>query len=288
MSKEDIDQAIYSTETGSCTRIRTVVALKVFLDCFKFKYEFESGINAGYEPEKRVLPTDAEIIDAWHEVKMERKDCNKRHKGNAESWGWIFAVIATYGLRPHEVLAIDYEKSLQPPYFPIYINEKITGGTKTGSRVVLPLPLEWVTHFDIPNPKTKYIDESRKLFEIKIRTFADRFGERLESRGINFRAYDMRHRYAIRGRELGFHSDELAKWMGHTLNEHIQTYQKYWTDDSHSIVYKAGQRHNEELKRIKNGGFSISELEAELKKAQLCIAQLETELRLKKMLLPQR
>jgi len=275
LSKEDIDQAIYLTETGSSTRIRTVVAFKVFLDCFKFKfeYEFESGITAGYEPEKRVLPTDAEIIDAWHKVKVERKDCNKRYKGNAESWGWIFAVIATYGLRPHEVLAIDYEKSLLPPYFPIYINEKITGGTKTGSRVVLPLPLEWVTHFDIPNPKTKYIDESRKLFETKIRTFADRFGERLENKGINFRAYDMRHRYAIRGRELGFHSDELAKWLGHTLNEHIQTYQKYWTDDSHSIVYETGRRRSEELK---------------IKKAQLRIAQLETELRLKKMLPPQR
>lgn len=81
----------------------------------------------------------------------------------------------------------------------------------------------------------------------------------------------MRHRYAIRGRELGFDSDELAKWMGHTLNEHTQTYQKYWTDNSHSIVYKAGQRRIEELERTKNGGLSISELEAELKKPSFAL-----------------
>ncbi|MBD2467855.1 Arm DNA-binding domain-containing protein [Nostoc sp. FACHB-145] len=284
LSKEDIDKAIYSTEAGSSTRNRTVVALKVFLGCFKFEYGFASGLTAGYKPEKRVLPTDEEIIDAWHKIQVEGESCHKRHKGNAESWGWIFAVIATYGLRPHEVLAIDYEKSFQPPYFSIYINEKITGGTKTGSRVVYPLPYKWVEKFDIANPKTKYIDESRELFQTKIRTFADRFGERLKTKGINFRAYDLRHRYAIRGRELGLDSHELAKWMGHTLDEHTQTYQKYWTDNSHSIVYKAGLRRIEELERIKNGGLPISELEAELKKAEIRIAQLEAELSLRKKL----
>lgn len=284
LSKEDINQAIYSTEAGSATRNRTVVSLKVFLSCFNFEYEFQSGITAGYKPKKRVLPTDDEIIAAWHKVKVEGKGCHKKHKGNAESWGWIFAVIATYGLRPHEVLAVDYEKSFQPPNFPIHINEKITGGTKTGSRVVYPLPLEWVELFDIPNPKTKYIDESRELFEKKIRTFADRFAERLETKGINFRAYDMRHRYAIRGRELGSDSDELAKWMGHTLEEHTETYQQYWTDDSHSIIYKKGLRRIEELERIKNGGLSISELQAELQKAELRIVELEAELHFKKTL----
>ncbi|MDZ8108216.1 MAG: hypothetical protein RM338_21700 [Nostoc sp. DedQUE12a] len=97
----------------------------------------------------------------------------------------------------------------------------------------------------------------------------------------------MRHRYAIRGRELGLDSHELAKWMGHTLDEHTQTYQKYWTDNSHSIVYKAGLLRIEELERTKNGGISISKLEAELKKAEIRIAQLEAELSLRKKLAAQ-
>lgn len=284
LTKEDIDQAIYSTEAGSSTRIRTVVSFKTFLDCFKFEYEFESGITSGYQPKERVLPTDAEIQEAWYKIKVESKGCHKEHRGNAESWGWIFAVIATYGLRTHEVLAIDYEKSFQPPYFPIFIDEKITEGTKTGSRIVYPLPLQWVELFDIANPKTKYLDESREILHAKIRTLADRFGERLKNKGINFQAYDLRHRYAVRGRELGYESDDLARWMGHTLDEHIRTYQQNWTDNSHSIVYEAGLRRIEESEKIKNGGLSISELEAELNKAELRIAQLETELSFKKML----
>lgn len=279
LSKEDIDQAIYSTETGSSNRIRTVVAFKVLFDCFKFPYKFAEGVTSDYKPKERVLPTDKEIIDAWHRMKVESKGCHKKHRGNAESWGWILAVIATYGLRPHEVLAIDYEKSFQPPNFPIYINEKITRGTKTGSRFVYPLPLQWVEFFDIANPKTKYLDESKEILLAKIRTLADRFGERLKNKGINFKAYDLRHRYAIRGRELGYESDDLARWMGHTLDEHTQTYQKYWTDNSHFIVYEAGLHR---IAESENGEPTISSLEAELEKASSELVQLEAELSLKK------
>jgi integrase len=288
LTKEDIDEAIYSTKAGSSNRIRTVVALQAFFECFKFKYEFESGITSGYQPKKRVLPTEAEIEDAWYKMKIESKGCHKEYIGNAESWGWIFAVIATYGLRPHEVLAIDYEKSFQDSEFSIYINEKITGGTKTGSRIVYPLPWEWVNFFDIANPKTKYLDESREILHKTIRTLADRFGERLNNKGINFNAYDLRHAYAIRGRKLGYESDVLAKWMGHTLDEQTQTYQKDWDEYTSPAVYKTEIRSIEELERTKNGQPLISELEAELKAAELYIAQLEEKLRVKKMLAAQK
>jgi integrase len=282
LTKEDIDEAIYSTEAGSRTRISTVVALQALFDCFKFQYEFESRITSGYQPKKRVLPNDAEIEDAWHKIKVESKGCHQEYIGNAESWGWIFAVIATYGLRPHEVLAIDYEKSFQDSEFSLHINEKITGGTKTGSRIVYPLPFEWVDFFDIANPKTKYLDESREILHAKIRTLADRFGERLKNKGINFNPYDLRHAYAIRGRKLGYESDDLARWMGHKLDEHTQTYQKYWDDEIHATVYKTELRRIEESEKIKNGGLSFSELEAELKKAESELVQLEAELNLRK------
>jgi integrase len=288
LSEEDINKAIESTEAGSRTRIATVVALQAFFHCFKFQYEFAEGINSGYQPKKRVLPNEAEIEDAWCKMKFESKGCNKQHRGNAESWGWIFAVIATYGLRPHEVLAIDYEKSFQDLEFSIYINEKITGGTKTGSRIVYPLPFEWVQLFDIANPKTKYLDESREILHARIRTLADRFGERLKNKGINFNAYDLRHAYAIRGRKLGYESDDLARWMGHTLDEHTQTYQKYWDNEIHASVYRTSLLRIEELKRIKDERPLIGELGDELKKAEGSIAQLEAELARKKRLAAQK
>jgi integrase len=152
LGKEDINAAIELKEAGTYLRYEVVECLRVFFRCFEeFNYEFEEGIAAGYKPEPRDIPTDEEIIEAWQIIKAEGNYNNRNFDGNAESWGWIFAVIATYGLRPHEVLAIDYEKSFKPPNFILYIDENITEGTKTGSRFVYPLPLEWVNLFDIAN-----------------------------------------------------------------------------------------------------------------------------------------
>lgn len=277
LSKKDIDQAIELTDAGTHLRKDTVASLRVFLKCLKFDYKFESGIAKGYEPQERNLPTDAEIVEGWHKIQVEITS-DPNHTGNAESWGWILAVIATYGLRPHEVLAIDYQKSFQPPHYQLYIDENITEGTKTGSRVVYPLPLQWVELFDIANPKTSYLDKHQDFFLAHLNKFSDRFAERMRFKNVGFQPYDMRHRYAIRGRELGYHIDNLAKWMGHSLKEHTQTYQKYWTDDSHIIVYEKGLHRMQTLDRVANRSRSYSELETLLKEAKLRIAELEAEL----------
>jgi integrase len=277
LSKKDIDQAIELTDAGTHLRKDTVASLRVFLKSLKFDYKFESGITKGYEPQERNLPTDAEIVEGWHKIQVEIT-FDPNYIGNGESWGWILAVIATYGLRPHEVLAIDYQKSFQPPHHCLYIDEKITEGTKTGSRVVYPLPLEWVKLFDIANPKTSYLDKQKDLFLADLDKFSARVAERMRFKKVGFKPYDLRHRYAIRGRELGYQVDNLAKWMGHDLKEHTQTYQKYWSDDSHVIVYEKGLRRMQELTRIPNGILSYNELETLLKKAKLRIAELEAEL----------
>jgi integrase len=277
LSKKEIDQAIELTDAGTHLRKDTVASLRVFLKSLKFDYKFESGITKGYEPQERNLPTDAEIVEGWHKIQVEIT-FDPNYIGNGESWGWILAVIATYGLRPHEVLAIDYQKSFQPPHHCLYIDEKITEGTKTGSRVVYPLPLEWVKLFDIANPKTSYLDKQKDFFLADLDKFSARVAERMRFKKVGFKPYDLRHRYAIRGRELGYQVDNLAKWMGHDLKEHTQTYQKYWSDDSHVIVYEKGLRRMQELTRIPNGILSYNELETLLKKAKLRIAELKAEL----------
>lgn len=277
LTKKYIDQAIELTDAGTHLRKDTVSSLRVFLKCFKFDYEFESGIAKGYQPQERNLPTDAEIIEGWQKIQIENSSCS--HKGNGESWGWIMAVIATYGLRPHEVLAIDYEKSFQPATdYGLYIDEDIIGGTKTGSRVVYPLPFQWVELFDIANPKTQYLDKYKDPSLANLDKFSDRFAERMRFKKVGFRPYDLRHRYAIRGRELGYKVDDLAKWMGHSLKEHTETYQRYWSDNSHAIVYAKMLSHQQELETIPNQSLSYSELETLLTKAKHRIAELEAEL----------
>jgi integrase len=248
----------------------------VFLKCFQFNYEFESGITKGYEPQERKLPTDEEILEGWQKIQVENFS-DSRNRGNPESWGWIMAVIATYGLRPHEVLAIDYEKSFKEPDYPLYIDQSLTEGTKTGSRVVYPMPKEWVELFDIANPKTSYLEKFRNS-SVPLKRFAERFAERMRFKNVGFQPYDLRHSYAIRGRKLGFNIDNLAKWMGHSLKEHTQTYQKYWTDDAHVIVYRKGLPHMQRLQTATHQIYSYSELETLLKKAKHRIAELKAEL----------
>lgn len=276
LSKKSIEQAIELTPAGTHLRRDTVISLRVFLKCFQFNYQFETGITKGYEPQERKLPTDEEIVEGWRTIQVENFS-EPKHKGNPESWGWIFAIIATYGLRPHEVLAINYEKSFQPPYYCLYIDEDLTEGTKTGSRVVYPLPLEWVKLFDIANPKTRYL-EKHKHSSVPLKKFADRFAERMRFKNVGFKPYDLRHRYAIRGRELGFHIDNLAKWMGHSLKENTQTYQKYWDDNSHIIVYERRLPHRLKSEIDLNPMEYKNQLKASLEKTKLRIAEIKAQL----------
>lgn len=281
LTKEVLHKAIKSTDAGSSMRRQVVKALSVFCRTFKIDYDFR-GLANGYEPNRRDLPTDEEIEKAWDAVRTEGYFNNKRFAGNGECWGWMFAVIAAYGLRCHELLAIDYEKSFKPPYYPLYIDGHSIGGTKTGPRIVFPVPLEWVEKFDIINPKLMFLDERKEFFQQNPRELANYLGERLRLKKTGFPAYHMRHRYAVRGHELGFHIDDMARWMGHTVTEHTRTYQKYLGEDTHFIAYESGIRKAVELKKIKDGCPSYSELEAQLEIAKAKIAQLETEIRLLK------
>lgn len=278
LSKKHIDQAIELTDAGTHLRKDAVASLRIFLKCFKFNYEFEPGIAKGYKSQERNLPTDTEIIEGWRKIQVENSSYHG-HIGNGESWGWIMAVIATYGLRPHEVLAINYEKSfISDDDYRLYIDEDITEGTKTGSRVIYPLPFKWVELFDIPTPKTQYLDKHKNFFLANLHKFSDRFAERMRFKKVGFKPYDLRHRYAIRGRELDFKVDDLAKWMGHSLKEHTETYQQYWSDNSHDIVYEKMLNRQQELKTIPNQSLSYSKLESLLSQAKRRIAELEAEL----------
>jgi integrase len=63
-------------------------------------------------------------------------------------WGWVFAMIATYGLRPHEVWHIG---SLPDGNGLITVGEAAhhIKVTKTGFRAAVPLPAAWVERYEL-------------------------------------------------------------------------------------------------------------------------------------------
>jgi hypothetical protein len=81
----------------------------------------------------RDLPSDEEILEWSHAISDPR-------------WRQVYGLMATYGLRPHEVFYLDDEELRQGG-----VMLTVLDGTKTGRRQAFPLHEEWVEYFDLRN-----------------------------------------------------------------------------------------------------------------------------------------
>ncbi len=146
------------------------------------------------------VPTDQEIID-WVE--------------GAGPAAWYFGMMATYGLRPHEV---EGAQLIDRDYC------QVAEATKTGFRTVIPVPREWVEQFELhdrrlrpgscdrPDAVSKWL--SKEMRKLK----------------LPWRPYALRHAYAGRlWREGGSRLDVFtaARLMGHTPTQHARTYRAH-------------------------------------------------------------
>ena len=77
---------------------------------------------------ERDLPSDEEIVRIVESV--------------PEAWRWTFGILATYGLRGHEIKLLDCSKTEDPPHI-VYVHSD----TKSGSRPVYPVPPQWVNRW---------------------------------------------------------------------------------------------------------------------------------------------
>jgi integrase len=92
-------------------------------------------LSAG-ESRRRIPSTAA--IQEWLDQVMEEDPL----------WGWVFAMVATYGLRPHEVWHIA-ELPDEQGMVSIGVAARHIKVTKTGFRVALPLPAEWLERYQL-------------------------------------------------------------------------------------------------------------------------------------------
>lgn len=106
----------------------------------------------------------------------------------------------------------------------VTLDPSLTGGTKTGERScgIPPIHPQWVDLFDLKHPKLPTsngtLANQTARIHIKFRTI-----------NIGFTPYALRHAYAIRGHELRVPIKTMADYMGHTVQEHTKTYQR-WMD----------------------------------------------------------
>ena len=192
----------------TCTYLHKLAKFAGIEEVYKIK-----ELQGNYSPssvQPRNLPTDKEIIEFRNSIT--RKD-----------WQWVFGIIATYGLRNHEIYHLDLRD------FPI---ARITGG-KTGERFIYPLYPEWAHEWNlkeakIPNYQTGI--SNSKLGEKVTTWFYGKFP---------FKAYDLRHCYARRCFEFGLTPDWSAGLMGHSMQVHLKTYRAWIDEATYRKAYEA-------------------------------------------------
>ncbi|MDX1977314.1 MAG: hypothetical protein SFT94_06540, partial [Pseudanabaenaceae cyanobacterium bins.68] len=130
---------------------------------------------------------------------------------------WVYGMLATYGLRPHEVFHLDL--ALMPIL-------QVLGDTKTGARKVWACYPEWVEQFNLKNPKIPQVTGKNNT------ELGSRITRSFKRYGIPFSPYDLRHCWAIRTLEFGLADSLAAQQMGHSVQVHNNLYHA-WIDQRH-------------------------------------------------------
>lgn len=153
----------------------------------------------------RNLPSDREIQES---IDLLKDPCHR----------WVYGMLATFGLRPHEAFLIDPELLVGQG-----ICHVLDG--KTGEGKVWPLYPEWLEFFDLQNIRIpEYSVNAHRDYGDRVSTFFRR-------NKIPFPPYALRHSWARRAIELGLPSELAAKQMRHSFAVHTTIYAA-WLDDS--------------------------------------------------------
>lgn len=150
------------------------------------------------------VPSDAEII-AWIEAAPNPAR-------------WYFAMMAVYGLRPHEV---EGAQLIDRDYC------QVQEESKTGFRTAIPLPREWVERFRLHDRQQRPRVAGTAARPDAVSKW---LSKELGKMGLPYRPYALRHAYAARlwrsgGSRLDLYT--AARLMGHTPAQHSKTYRAH-------------------------------------------------------------
>ena len=217
---ENIFQKTLETyKEGSRSRKQCGTSLSVlanFLDV-KLPENWKSS-SKGYGLNKagfRNLPTDEVIEKIWDTVP------NK-------SWKFVFGLMATYGLRNHEVFFCDLSSLTN-------FGDKIIRvlpTTKTGEHQIWPFHPEWVEKFELlklgENPELlPNINKDLKITTLQ--NIGKKITDQFKRYSLQIKPYDLRHAWAVRTIFYDLPDTVAARMMGHSVSLHTQTYHHWIT-----------------------------------------------------------
>jgi integrase len=207
LTEHIVFDAINKTPANTATRQKTCEALSRFVKFSGLSMSIDFRRLAGkVEPKERELPDDEEILDWYYKIPDSfAKD--------------IYALLATFGLRPHEIYHLDLlgfqngEDSV-----------KVLVDTKTGERDTFPLYPEWIDEFSLREiilPEFQTKGKSHRNLGSNLSRMFKRYK-------IPFTPYDLRHSWARRSIDCGMDPRKAADSMGHKLDTHYEKYNKWF------------------------------------------------------------
>ena len=168
------------------------------LDADLLRYQGTYNSSTSVE---REIPLDEDIAAAFERIKN-------------PLWRWVFGAMATYGLRDHECWFCEFNEDG---------DLQVLSG-KTGPRLIeLPLYPEWVDEWNLRDLRRPDLNVSAGHNYL-----AEKCGKAFRRYNIGFTPYTLRYAYGHRGSvTFGYESPIMAVQMGHSLDVHIRTYQRF-------------------------------------------------------------
>ncbi len=226
---ELIYQAILSTAANTRSRQICCTAIKSLSDFMQLTLPFDlqslSGNYSHRHLKQRELPDDQAIASSYHLIPN-------------DSWRFVYGVMATFGLRNHEVFFTDYSNiHAQKPTI------QVLETTKTGRHEVWGFLPEWIDEFKLKDLKLPPLNTDLKTTTLQ--KIGQQVTRQFQRYDIPFSPYDLRHAWAVRTIHFGLPDPVAAQMMGHSVAIHTRTYHRWITHrDQQQAVDAALQRTN--------------------------------------------
>jgi integrase len=163
----------------------------------------------------RQLPSDAQLLQHVEQIPN-------------PAWRLAYGLMATYGLRNHEVFFCDLS-ALAPGGDRVI---RVLPTSKTGEHQVWPFQPEWVEHFGLErlgDDPGLLPPVSTDLHHTTLQQVGRRVAEQFRRYGLPITPYDLRHAWAVRTIHIGLPDTVAARMMGHSVAIHTRTYHHWIT-----------------------------------------------------------
>ncbi len=275
---DTLKERILSTQEPY-TRNKTIRAVDFICDELHIEANF-SSLKLKQKPKQRDIPSDSVIARSIllfdERIKLISRYGSKTIPKN-RAMKFIYKLLAIYGLRPREIVNhpdLDWFMSSENNYNTFKVHES----NKTGYREVFPFVPEWIELFDLKNDFEGY--EALKSFSIwnSERQLTDKvsaISKYFSSTKIPFVPYDLRHACAIRAQLQGIPIKAAADNLGHTVEEHTKTYQRWFSLENRRTAFNQTFEEINQVDKLKDEIAALRktnlELELELTRLRLTI-----------------